>query len=58
MCDKQTESHQTYKATAQGGANLYSPPESHMVYELKQKREYHIQQLVLIQAAIDALNRL
>lgn len=32
-------------------------PESHMVYELKQRREYHLQQLVIIQEAINAVNR-
>jgi len=32
------------------------PRESHMIYELKQKREYHIMQLVNIQKAIDAVN--
>jgi hypothetical protein len=30
--------------------------ESHMVYELKQQREYHIRKLMDIQKAIDAVN--
>jgi hypothetical protein len=36
---------------------MVQPIESHMVYELKQKREYHIQELVKIQKAIDAVNQ-
>lgn len=32
------------------------PTESHLVYELKQKREYLLRQLFVIQQAIDAVN--
>ncbi len=31
--------------------------ESHIVYELKQKREYYISKLVELQQAIDAVNK-
>ena len=32
--------------------------ESHMVYELKQKMEYHLMKLIEIKQAIDAVNRI
>jgi len=53
MCDKEEAPRKgLYEAnqTAQ-------PRESHMVYELKQKREYHLQQLAAIQKAIEAINQ-
>lgn len=57
MCDKATDSVDKYRTD---GCDQISkqPIESHMIYELKQKREYHIQQLVIIQKAIDSLKSL
>lgn len=41
-----------------GAYKKSSTIEDHTVYELKQQREYHIQQIVKIHAVIDALNRI
>jgi hypothetical protein len=53
MCDKATDSQ---TVAGRSYEQISMPKESHMVYELKQKREYHIMQLVNIQKAIDAVN--
>ena len=46
---------QYYKNQITSGVNTRT--ESHLIYELKQKREYLIRQLMDIQQAIDAVNR-
>ena len=54
MCEKEsTQSATPYRSESVG--NLKST-ESHMVYELKQKREYLLRQIVIVQQAIDAVN--
>lgn len=57
MCDKASEAkvprefhNQIISGTPLGAA------ESNMVYELKQKREYLLRQIVIVQQAIDAVN--
>ena len=54
MCDRDDPNLKSppYQETAQ----TISTRDNHMIYELKQKREYHIQQLVNIQKAIDAVS--
>lgn len=55
MC-KDTESLPKEYSLGSTTNQVTMPRESHMIYELKQKREYHIMQLVNIQKAIDAIN--
>ena len=53
MCDKNYEEKaRVVKEYNQVGQSA----ESHMVYELKQKREYLLRQIVIVQQAIDAVN--
>jgi len=54
MCDeKATSADNQYETTRQG---IQASPESHMVYELKQQREYLIRKLIIVQEAIDAVS--
>ena len=56
MCDKPyQEQAKAYPGNPVGG-QLAQSTESHMVYELKQKREYLLRQIVIVQQAIDAVN--
>ena len=56
MCDKAyQEQAKVYPGNPVGG-QLAQQAESHMVYELKQKREYLLRQIVIVQQAIDAVN--
>jgi hypothetical protein len=52
MCDKDT----TAKVANSEYNQVAQARESHTVYELKQKREYLLRQIVIVQQAIDAVN--
>lgn len=57
MCDKETNYRRENEAkVAHNQASDAAPRESHTVYELKQRRERLLHQLVQIQKAIDAVN--
>lgn len=57
MCDKQREeSAKVPYRDRDAGQMSTRRPESHMLYELKQKREYLYSQLSLVQRAIEAVN--
>lgn len=43
------------KSGEQSGEQIREDKESHMIYELKQHREYYIRKLIDIQKAIDAI---
>lgn len=60
MCDKETTTGRPYygdTASEVKSARLNQlSTESHLVYELKQKRDYLLRQIVVVQQAIDAVN--
>lgn len=59
MCDEvqQERPDKTpYNQTTRQSKGIALGTESHMVYELKQKREYLLRQLFVVQQAIDAVN--
>lgn len=58
MCEKGTDpSPLGYDTRKEFGNQAQDMPRKpHMVYELEQKRDYHIRQLVDIQKAIDAVS--
>lgn len=67
MCDKARETEAYSQSTKRsrlladepmGTAAMSLATEHHTVYELKRQREYHIEQIVKIQHAIDALNKI
>lgn len=58
MCEKCRDAHHSNLMADSGAANEIQPRESHTVYELKRQREYHIEQIVKITQAIDALNKI
>ena len=57
MCSKTEGYDPRYNQSAQQAVEGLSPSnESHTTYELKQKREYLLRQIVIVQQAIDAVN--
>lgn len=52
MCEKE----QSRRYDPSDNVTQAMPRKPHMVYELEQKRDYHIKQLVDIQKAIDAIS--
>jgi hypothetical protein len=62
MCDDAKVPNQSPRSEHYGTqakqANPLGSDESHMVYELKQQREYYIKKLVTISVAIDAINQI
>lgn len=61
MCDNQKEEaeknyYRTRSINEAQAASITKNSESHLVYELKQKREYLLRQLLVVQQAIDAVN--
>lgn len=59
MCKDSNENKETeqYKGAA-NSARLSMPRESHIVYELKQKRDYLLRQLLIIEKAIEAVSNI
>ena len=59
MCDNAEKTpyyEEKSRVAGQLGTPVNQQTESHMVYELKQKREYLLRQIVIVQQAIDAVN--
>ena len=61
MCDECTERARVrdigYDNAKQATTSSIGRGESHIIYQLKQKREYILQQLVDVQNAITAVNK-
>jgi len=51
MCEKATDPNR------QEVNQVAMPRENHMIYELKQRREYHLRELMNIQKAIEAIQQ-
>ena len=56
MTDRYRDEEKQATDAKYAGNQVAMRAESHMVYELKQQREYHIRKLMDIQKAIDAVN--
>lgn len=56
--DDPREQEKAYKEVSYANQAAIQRVESHLVYEIKQQREYHIRKLIDIQKAIDAINQI